>query len=211
MNKIINFFKGHRIIANLVWMLIVSIILFIGLNYWLHAYTRHDQATTVPSIKGITVEEADEILSRLNLRYEIIDSIHNDRKTPGIILEQIPAPESKIKEGRVVYITINAKTPRLIKVPNLANTSVRQAETQLKSLGFRDVVIEYKSSPYKDLVLSIEYKGREVMAGEKIPIVDRIVIIAGSGETSDETSTSTGDTLHSEGNIIEQITDMFFQ
>ncbi|MBR6758462.1 MAG: PASTA domain-containing protein [Bacteroidaceae bacterium] len=211
MKRIIEFFKGHRIIANLTLMLIVAIMLFIGLNCWLHTYTRHDQATTVPSIKGITIEEADEILTRLNLRYEIIDSIHNDRKTPGIILEQIPAPESKIKEGRIVYITINAKTPRLIKVPNLINTSVRQAEAQLKSLGFRNVAIEYKNSPYKDLVLSIEYKGKEVSAGEKIPIADRIVIIVGSGTTSDETDASIGDSLRSEGNIIEQITDMFFQ
>lgn len=210
MGKIITFFKEHRIIANLVYMFIVLILIFIGLNYWLHSYTRHDQATTLPTVKGMTVEEAANVLGEYNLRFEIIDSIHNDKKAPGIVLEQIPAPETKIKEGRVVYLTINATTPRQVKVPNLINTSVRQAEAQLKSLGFQDVMIEYKSSPYKNLVLGIEYNGHNVSAGEKLPVAGRVVMIVGSGSGSSGYSAS-GDSVLSEENVIEELTDKFFQ
>lgn len=211
MKRIIDFFRGHRIIANLVLMFIVLIIIFIGLNCWLYSYTRHDQATTLPSIKGMTMEEAAEILSQHNLHYEIIDSMHNDNKAPGIILEQIPAPESNIKEGRVVYVTINATTPRQIKVPNLINTSIRQAETQLKSLGFKNVIIEHQSSPYKDLVLSVKHKGAEIVAGTRVPINERIVLVVGSGDLSGSTYTSAGDTMISETEIIEQLTEEFLQ
>lgn len=207
MKKIITFFKEHRIIANLVYIFVVLVFLLIGLNCWLHTYTRHDQATTLPTIKGMTVEEASGILTRLNLRYEIIDSIHNDKKAPGIILEQIPAPDSKIKEGRVVYLTINASTPRKIRIPDLINTSVRQAETQLKSLGFQNIIIEYQSSPYKNLVLGIEHNGREISVGEKVPVSERIVMIVGSGDTLPTSDDST----QNEENIIEQVTDAFFQ
>lgn len=210
MGKIITFFKEHRIIANLVYMFFVLILIFIGLNYWLHSYTRHDQATTLPTVKGMTVEEAANVLERYNLRFEIIDSIHNDKKAPGIVLEQIPAPDTKIKEGRVVYLTINATTPRQVKVPNLINSSVRQAEAQLKSLGFHNVIIEYKSSPYKNLVLGIEYNGRNVSAGEKLPVSGRLVMIVGSGDGSGGYSTS-GDSVLGEENVIEELTDKFFQ
>lgn len=206
MKKFLDFLKNHRIIATLLSMLLVTIVLFMGLNIWLNSYTRHNDATQLPSVKYMPIDEATYILQRHGLRYEIIDSIYNENATPGIVMEQIPAPDSKVKEGRVIYLTINAFTPRTIRVPHLINTSVRQAKAQLASVGFKNIEIQYKESPYKDLVLDIKQNGQSVVGGEQVAASTTIVLVVGEGESSDNTAAS--DSLSQEEIIVED--DFFF-
>ncbi len=206
MKKFLDFLKNHRIIATLLSMLLVTIVLFMGLNIWLNSYTRHNDATQLPSVKYMPIDEATYILQRHGLRYEIIDSIYNENATPGIVMEQIPAPDSKVKEGRVIYLTINAFTPRTIRVPHLINTSVRQAKAQLASVGFKNIEIQYKESPYKDLVLDIKQNGQSVVGGEQVAASTTIVLVVGEGESSDNTSAS--DSISQEEIIVED--DFFF-
>lgn len=207
MKKFWDFLKNHRIITTLLLMLLVTIILFIGLNIWLNSYTRHNDATKLPSVKYMPIDEATHILQRHGLRYEIIDSIYNENATPGIVMEQIPAPDSKIKEGRVIYLTINAFSPRTIRLPHLINTSVRQAKAQLLSVGFKNIEIEYKKSPYKDLVLDIKQNGQPVCGGEHIAASTMIVLVVGDGITNEDGS-SVNDSLNQEEVIIDN--DFFF-
>ncbi|MBQ8565417.1 MAG: PASTA domain-containing protein [Bacteroidaceae bacterium] len=206
MKKFLDFLKNHRIIATLLSMLLVTIVLFMGLNIWLNSYTRHNDATQLPSVKYMPIDEATYILQRHGLRYEIIDSIYNENATPGIVMEQIPAPDSKVKEGRVIYLTINAFTPRTIRVPHLINTSVRQAKAQLASVGFKNIEIQYKESPYKDLVLDIKQNGQSVVGGEQVAASTTIVLVVGEGESSDNTAAS--DSISQEEIIVED--DFFF-
>lgn len=206
MKKFLDFLKNHRIIATLLSMLLVTIVLFMGLNIWLNSYTRHNDATQLPSVKYMPIDEATYILQRYGLRYEIIDSIYNENATPGIVMEQIPAPDSKVKEGRVIYLTINAFTPRTIRVPHLINTSVRQAKAQLASVGFKNIEIQYKESPYKDLVLDIKQNGQSVVGGEQVAASTTIVLVVGEGESSDNTAAS--DSISQEEIIVED--DFFF-
>lgn len=206
MKKFLDFLKNHRIIATLLSMLLVTIVLFMGLNIWLNSYTRHNDATQLPSVKYMPIDEATHILQRHGLRYEIIDSIYNENATPGIVMEQIPAPDSKVKEGRVIYLTINAFTPRTIRVPHLINTSVRQAKAQLASVGFKNIEIQYKESPYKDLVLDIKQNGQSVVGGEQVAASTTIVLVVGEGESSDNTAAS--DSISQEEIIVED--DFFF-
>ncbi|MBP3670827.1 MAG: PASTA domain-containing protein [Bacteroidaceae bacterium] len=191
MNKFCNFFKSHRIISNLLLMLIVSFILFIVLNVWLNTYTRHNDLTTMPSVKYLTVDEAAEVFARHNLQYEIIDSVFNDRATPGMIVEQIPAADTKVKEERTIYLTINAYSPKTAKIPTIINTSIRQAEAQLKSVGFRNIDIRYEPSPYKGLVLDVKHDGHSITENERIATTSRITLIVGEGEKEPETDSVT--------------------
>ena len=206
MKKFLDFLKNHRIIATLLSMLLVTIVLFMGLNIWLNSYTRHNDATQLPSVKYMPIDEATYILQRYGLRYEIIDSIYNENATPGIVMEQIPAPDSKVKEGRVIYLTINAFTPRTIRVPHLINTSVRQAKAQLASVGFKNIEIQYKESPYKDLVLDIKQNGQSVVGGEQVAASTTIALVVGEGKSSDNTAAS--DSISQEEIIVED--DFFF-
>lgn len=182
MDKIFAFLRNHRIISNLLMMFVILIILFIALNVWLRSYTRHDDLTLLPSVKYLSVEEAADIFKRHNLKYEIIDSVFNDRATPGMIVEQVPAADTKVKEERTIYLTINAYSPKSAKIPAIINTSIRQAEAQLKSVGFKNISVRLEPSPYKGLVLDVKHDGKSISENEKLPTSSRITLIVGEGE-----------------------------
>ena len=182
MSKILAFFKQHPIIATLLEIMVVAVILCTILIFWLDSYTRHGTATIVPSVRYLTVAEASDILSRKGFRCEVIDSLFNDRVAPGVVVEQTPDAESRVKEGRIIYLTINAFSPKKVTMPSLIDGSARQAQAILRALGFDNVRIEYEPSPYKDLVLDVLCNGRQVESGEKIPMTSRITPIVGMGD-----------------------------
>ena len=187
MDKILEFLKNHRIFSTLLMMLAILIVIFIALNMWLRSYTRHDDLTLLPSVKYLSVEEAAEVFKRHNLKYEIIDSVFNDRATPGMIVEQVPAADTKVKEERTIYLTINAYSPKSAKVPAIINTSIRQAEAQLKSVGFKNITVRFEPSPYKGLVLDMKCDGRSITENEKLPTSSLITLVVGEGEKDAET------------------------
>ena len=135
MGKLIEFFKKHPIIKTLVQMIIVFFLL-IGITlYGLKLYTRHGKAVLVPDVKAMALPDALRTLDREGFRYDIIDSLFIDEAVPGTIVEQTPAGGSKVKEGRIVYLSINAYSPRMITCPKVVDMSMRQALSLLESRG----------------------------------------------------------------------------
>ena len=202
MSKILAFFKQHPIIATLLEIMVVAVILCTILIFWLDSYTRHGTATIVPSVRYLTVAEASDILSRKGFRCEVIDSLFNDRVAPGVVVEQTPDAESRVKERRIIYLTINAFSPKKVTMPSLIDGSARQAQAILRALGFDNVRIEYEPSPYKDLVLDVLCNGRQVESGEKIPMTSRITLIVGMGDMPADSLSS--ETAAADSLIIDQ-------
>ena len=202
MSKILAFFKQHPIIATLLEIMVVAVVLCTILIFWLDSYTRHGTATIVPSVRYLTVAEASDILSRKGFRCEVIDSLFNDRVAPGVVVEQTPDAESRVKEGRIIYLTINAFSPKKVTMPSLIDGSARQAQAILRALGFDNVRIEYEPSPYKDLVLDVLCNGRQVESGEKIPMTSRITLIVGMGDMPADSLSS--ETAAADSLIIDQ-------
>ena len=202
MSKILAFFKQHPIIATLLEIMVVAVILCTILIFWLDSYTRHGTATIVPSVRYLTVAEASDILSRKGFRCEVIDALFNDRVAPGVVVEQTPDAESRVKEGRIIYLTINAFSPKKVTMPSLIDGSARQAQAILRALGFDNVRIEYEPSPYKDLVLDVLCNGRQVESGEKIPMTSRITLIVGMGDMPADSLSS--ETAAADSLIIDQ-------
>ena len=152
MGKLIEFFKKHPIIKTLVQMVIVFFLL-IGITlYGLKLYTRHGKAVLVPDVKAMVLPDALRILDREGFRYDIIDSLFIDEAVPGTVVEQTPAGGSKVKEGRIVYISINAYSPRMITCPKVVDMSMRQALSLLESRGLNDVRIQEVPSEYPCLL-----------------------------------------------------------
>ncbi len=78
-----------------------------------------------------------------------------------------PAAGQKVKEGRIIYLTINAINIPLQAVPDVAdNSSLRQAEARILASGFKLNDIEYGQA--KDWVYGVKYQDRVMLAmGEK--------------------------------------------
>lgn len=191
-------FVSNIYIKNITLMLIVAALL-IGLTLFsLNRYTRHNETIEVPDLTGLQIQDAASIIKAANLRYEVVDSVFQKGGTPGAILEQIPLSKSQVKDGRTIYLTIQAYSEPLVTIPDLEDASLRQAEALLNTLGIASINIVQVDSDYKDLVLGVEYKGTPLRAGQRIPKGSSITLKVGNGNGSSPISTDSIDNIDTE-------------
>lgn len=165
-------------------------ILIVGTLIALHFYTRHDQSIKVPDVKGLEVSEAAPFFDASQLSYEVIDSVFSRNTAPGAIVETIPRPGSKVKQGRKIFITINAYSSQTGLIPSVTDVSFRQVLAMLQGLGFENVQVEYMPGEYKDLVIGLAGMGKQLHAGERIPLTTPIRILVSNGSTEPNDSIS---------------------
>ncbi|MDO4726587.1 MAG: PASTA domain-containing protein [Porphyromonadaceae bacterium] len=167
--KIVDLIKSKFLWVNILVAIFSVVILVSVVLFALKIYTNHGEAIKVPNLVGLYENEAEEAIKHTGLTFEIIDSVYTRDAKPGIIVEQTPNQGLSVKDGRVVYLTINAKQKRAITIPNLINVSQRQATYTLTSLGFNIGNVEIIPSEYTDLVLDIKYNGVSLKEGDKVP------------------------------------------
>ena len=98
------------------------------------------------------------------------------------MLEQTPVKGSHVKEGREIYLIINSTQTPTLTMPDIAdNCSLREAEAKLKALGFKLGPNEYIEGD-KDWVLGVKCRGRNVAAGERIPIDAPVSLVVGNSD-----------------------------
>lgn len=166
---------------NLLLMVVVVGGLLFGVLKWLDVYTRHGEAVVVPDAKGMGVEEAERIFRNRGLTCVVSDSSYVKKLPAGSILEHNPAAGQKVKEGRTIYLTINTLNVPLQVVPDVAdNSSLRQAEARILASGFKLEEIRYIAGE-KDWVYGVEYKGRELTVGAKVPVGSALTLVVGDG------------------------------
>jgi beta-lactam-binding protein with PASTA domain len=177
---------------NLIAMPVVLILLGLGVMYWLNVYTRHGEAIIVPDTRGMTVDAAQRLFSGKQLSCVVSDSTYVKTKPAGSILESLPAPGQKVKEGRVIYLTVNTLNVPLMAVPRVAdNSSVRQAEARMLASGFKLTDNQYISGE-KDWVYGVRYMGELLAEGDKVPQGATLTLVVGAGGRYGAENDSTG-------------------
>lgn len=173
----------HPFVITFIMAIVVTIAIIWGVLRWLDSYTKHNEAIVVPDIKGMKMEEAVTYLESSHLRYNVIDSVFSKEVAPGAIVEVVPNTGSKVKEGRILFITINALTSQMATIPEIEDLSFRQAYALLKSRGFNSIEIEYVPGDYKDLAIDVEINGRKLKKGEHVPLTSQLTLIVSSGDS----------------------------
>lgn len=185
MNKLIVFLKSRTFFINL----LLAIILVVGGLYavlsYLNSYTMHSQTIEVPDLKGYQLEDLDAVLGKINLKYEISDSIFVKEKKAGEILEQYPKEGRSVKINRTIYVTIASKEPLKIKMPDLVDLSLRQAQTLLESYGLEIGKLTYQPDLCKNCVLEQKINGKVVEEGKRILKGTIVDLIVGEGESKE--------------------------
>jgi beta-lactam-binding protein with PASTA domain len=176
-----NFFRKHPLVANFLLAALVVIVLVIVLLSWLKSYTNHGEAVEIPDVKGLLVEDAASLLQTRELNYEVIDSLFVKNAVVGTIVETVPPIGTPVKKGRKIYLTINSFSSQLITIPDVIETSQRQAVSILKSLGFESIQERIVPGDFRDLVVGLETKGKTIFPGDKVPSNSRLVILVSSG------------------------------
>lgn len=172
---------GNVYVKNIGLMVLIFIAL-LGIVLWgLNIYTKHGDYVVVPSLRGMQVNDAARMLNDLDLKYEIVDSVFKKGGVPGTILEQVPRDSSKVKEGRTIYLTVQARGEEMAAVPDVEDASLRQAEALLGALGFTRMSVREVEGEFENLVLGIEYKGVAVKPGQKLPKSAALILKVGKG------------------------------
>ncbi|MDR0348680.1 MAG: PASTA domain-containing protein [Tannerella sp.] len=175
--KIWQQFVNMPILVHLGVMIVISILLVHVVLQGLQGYTRHNEAVIIPNVRGLLLSEAVPFFDNNGLRYTVVDSVYSREHAPGVIVEMVPTFGSKVKEGRIVFITVNASNVQKAAIPDVADLSYRQALALVQSKGFTSVEIKRIPGKYKDLTIGIELNGKQLSPGEQVPLSSGLLLV----------------------------------
>ena len=181
--RFLRFLFTREFIKNIFYMLLIVLfaVLFgiIALRY----ITDHGDYVRVPDLKGKTLDSVAIELDKLELKYIILDSgNYNPNYKIFSVLDQQPKFDSKVKEGRKIYLTINSSDFKMVEIPNVIRITIRQARNTLESLGFVIGEIEYVDDIGRDEVISISFEGKDIKPGDLLKKTSIIDFKLGNGK-----------------------------
>jgi beta-lactam-binding protein with PASTA domain len=162
-----------------------AIIVLVFFFVYLPARTRHGESITVPDLTGMNVMQLEEFLNEKDLRFEA-DSDYVSNRPPLSVITQYPKAGSKVKEGRKIYVTIVAKNPPMVPMPNLVDFSLRSAQMVLQSAGLEAGELIYKPDLCQNCVLAQQVKGGDIKPGTRIPKGTKVDLVLGDGAGNQE-------------------------
>ncbi len=151
------------------------------LLFCLRLYTHHGETIEMPDFSGIQINEVDSLMEANTLRYLVIDSIFNETKEPGSIVEQDPVAGAHVKENRRIYLTIIAKRKKEVPMPRLIDLSLRRAIVKLNTLGLEVGELSYVPDMAKNAVLKQTVNGEKVKQGTFLPTGTKVDLVLGNG------------------------------
>ncbi|OZI08956.1 penicillin-binding protein [Siphonobacter sp. BAB-5385] len=167
-------------------MLVVGIILSLFLSFffvYLPWSTNHGQSITVPDLRKANLEDVKATLSERKLDYIVSDCTFVPGVPPFTVLSQYPFPNSLVKEGRNIYLTVTMATAPMIRMPDLVSTNMglRSALSLLRSVGLQEGNIRYIPDIAENAVLEQWYQGKKIEPGTQVPKGSKIELVVGNG------------------------------
>lgn len=161
-------FFGNWIVKNIILAVLFFTILILFNSILLGAITNHNETIEVPDFTSMSLNEARHEAARLKLRTEVVDSIFVRKMEKGAVYSQNPKAGSRVKKGRRILLTINAKNAKKVSMPNLVGYSMRQAKAELSSKGLALGKLIYVNDIATNNVLRQIYRNREIRPGRQI-------------------------------------------
>ena len=169
-------------------MALVVILLCVGVGIGLDYYTHHGEGIVVPDLKGMGYDKACRLLAERGLDIVVSDSGYSKLLPANSVLAQTPAFGQKVKQGRIVYVTINSPHSPTFAVPDIVdNSSVREAEARLQAMGFQ-LTEPLLVDGEKDWVYGILCRGRRISNGDRITMDYPLTLMVGKGTFDDADS-----------------------
>ena len=181
--SIIKFLISKTFLKQILLAVVALMVLCFIILKWLKATTNHGDFENVPNLMGKSIQVADMKLKENNLVMKIQDSANFNPDYPIFsVIEQNPPANTKVKENRKVYLTLNPSGYKKVLVPkDLTEKTFRQVKPTLEALGFKIGKLTYVDNIGKDLVLKIQYKGKAIQPGDKLSKTSAIDLVLGNG------------------------------
>lgn len=140
---------------------------------WIGAGGR--DVVTVPNLRELTLDDAEEVVDDADLLLEVSDSLPNPRVDAGRILTQSPLPGQEAMPGIAVHVIVSSG-PERHPVPPVAGLARAQAEQLLRATGLQPEVVEVADVSQAGRVLSTEPEAGTLLA---VPSRIRLLVSAG--------------------------------
>ncbi|MBR1449254.1 MAG: PASTA domain-containing protein [Prevotella sp.] len=178
--------KAPFLWINLLAMAAVIVLLCFGVIWGLDLYTNHGEGVEVPDFVGKNYTRAIEVAEEKGLMLVANDSTYIKEMPAGCVVLQQPGVGSQVKEGRIIYVTINSLTLPRVAIPDLIdNSSYREAQAKLLALDF--VVLPPKLvEGEKDWVYGIQCDGRSLASGDLVAKESHLTLLIGNGLVGEE-------------------------
>lgn len=158
------FYRKAMITSNILLIALFGIFMVLFVYFGLKVITRHNKTIPVPNFIEMSLSDARKLADDLDLEIVVRDSVYEYDIAGGTVIDQNPAPstirEVTVKPDRKIYLTVNAYSRRLVKMPLVDRKSLRQAINELERAGFNigKLEFEYHSSA-EDFVIQQRVNG----------------------------------------------------
>ena len=135
---------------------------------------------TIPDLSNTTVADAEELLKKQNITYEIIRQ-KNDTIQKDYVIKTAPAAGKELAEGDTLFLYVSSGTNAvMVKVPLVTGKLQSEAEYLLSEKNLIAVVIEQASDTVKKgyVISQMNDAGTELAEGSKV------IIVVSSGSSS---------------------------
>ena len=175
-------FITHRSFwANLLAVVVLSLVLLFVFIVLLRGFTRHNDYIKVPSVKGMDINEATRTLKAQGFEVSVEDSTYRDNLPRSSVVWQSPDAGDEVKTHRTVYLTVNMAIPPTVEMPNLLSLQFRFAESSLSGLGLKLGDTSYRPDFARNTVLDMTVGGTSIKAGTRIPKGTVVSLVLGAG------------------------------
>lgn len=180
----IQFITTRQFLKHLAYSILLFIVIAWITLMILKMYTRHDQVSVTPNFVGLSMDQVTSLESSKDFELVIVDSIYDYTKTPGSVISQDPLPETKVKPGRSIYLSLVSYMPEQVSMPALTDLSLRRAKALLQTYGLKLGSVRVVPDMAKNAVLKVTVKGSYVKPGTQIRKGSVVDLIIGSGTGS---------------------------
>ena len=181
--KLFRFIISGVFLKNIFYIICFNIIIVVIIFFGLGFITQHNNYVKVPNLFGLNISKATESAKNKSLNIIILDSAKfNPNQPPLVVLDQFPNYDTEVKKGRKIYLTLNPAGYKKMKVPNIIQITLRNAETLLNAVGFEVGELIYKNNIGKDMVLEIRHDGKKIEPGFALQQRKKIDLVLGNGK-----------------------------
>lgn len=166
---------------NLLAALLLAVTLIFIFLQLLGMITRHGDYMTVPGVIGKKSKEAVSSLEKQGFEVVIIDSVYIDSLRKGIVIKQMPDPNSTVKVNRTVFLTLNREVPPMVEMPALEGKTLAFALEIMKRSHLRLGDTVFRPDFMRGSVIEQLHKGNRISPGDKILWGSHVDLVVGSG------------------------------
>lgn len=161
----------------MVLVFLVGFLFFQSLGWMTH----HGSYLQVPSVTGMKVDKALDLLEKEGFDVVITDSAYDDEVEMNTVKKQLPDADATVKVNRTVFLNINPRSLPMVSMPKLEGLSYRFAKDKLQKnhLVLGDTTM--RPDFMKGSILEQHYKGSKINDGTKIRWGSTIDLVVGGG------------------------------